>query len=425
MSRPRAAVLLTGNELVRGVIGDRNGCHLAENLEQIGFAVRRLLTVGDGVEEIAAGLAELVPVHDLVVTSGGLGPTHDDRTVEAVARVAGVPLEVDRAVLETVTRWTDEVAERFGYDPARFAAGNLKQAHIPAGASVLGIAGTAPGLILNVAGAIVVVLPGVPSELRRLWAAAPDHPLMRALVGRAQPRSRFLLRTYGIGESHVADLFAAAGSDPEGVETSICARSYEIEVDVRALPGAEQAGADLADRLARSLGEHVFSRDRRTVAELVLDRARAAGLTVATAESCTAGMVASMLTDVPGSSDVVAGGVVAYADAVKTGLLGVDPALLERHGAVSAEAAAAMAAGVRERLGAGVGVAVTGIAGPGGATPGKSVGLVFLHVSAPGGEFCRRLDATGGRAEIRARAATAALHLLRTSLAISPAPVRT
>ena len=424
MSRPRAAVLLTGNELVRGVIADRNGAHLAADLERRGFAVERLLTVGDGVSDIAVGLSELVAGSDLVVTSGGLGPTHDDRTVEAVAEVAGAPLEVDHDVLSTVTRWTDGVAERFGYDRERFTAGNLKQAHVPRGAAVLGIAGTAPGLVVDVRGTPVVVLPGVPSELRRLWAIASDHPRLRSLFARAHPRARFLLRTYGIGESHVADLFAAEGGDPAGVETSICARSYEIEIDVRAQAGSESAGADLADRLAVRLGEHVFTRDERSVAEVVLDRARAARLTLATAESCTAGLVAARLTDVAGSSDVVVGGVVAYSNPVKTALLDVDPGLLSAHGAVSAEVAAAMAAGGRRRLGSDLAVAVTGIAGPAGGTTDKPVGLVFLHVSGPNCELSRRLEATGGRAEVRSRAATAALHLLRSALDTDPAHAR-
>ena len=420
MNRPRAAVLLTGEELLRGVIADRNGSYLAQDLERIGFELLRIVTVGDGVDEIAPALHELVETAGLVITSGGLGPTHDDRTVEAVALVAGVPLVLDEHVLSTVTRWTDSVAERFGYDPGRFTAGNRKQAHVPQGSAVLGIAGTAPGLVVDVGAASVVVLPGVPSELRRLWADAPAHERLAELFSRAAPRQRRVLRTYGIGESHVADLFAQAGGDPDGVETSICARSYEIEIDIRADPGAEPAAAALADRLAASLGEHVYTRDERTVAELVLDGARARGLTVATAESCTAGLVAARLTDVPGSSDVVLGGVVAYANDVKRDVLGVDPGLLESAGAVSPEVAAAMAEGARRRLGADVAVAVTGIAGPGGGTEEKPVGLVFLHVATPDGGLSRRLEATGGRSDIRSRAATAALHLLRSALVTDP-----
>src|SRR5262249_39506966 len=176
VSDPRAAILLTGNELLRGVIADRNAAFLAADLERRGVRVVRTLVVGDGLDEIEEGLRELTAMADLVVTSGGLGPTHDDRTVEAIARTAGVPLVIDEGVLAKVTWWTDEVATRQGIDPAVFAPGNRKQAHIPQGASVLGLAGTAPGLVLELHGAAVVVLPGVPSELRRLWADAPAHP---------------------------------------------------------------------------------------------------------------------------------------------------------------------------------------------------------------------------------------------------------
>src|SRR5205823_2429032 len=179
----------------------------------------------------------------------GLGPTHDDRTVEALARVAGVGLVLDEVVLAKITRWTDQVAERYGYERAGFVAGNRKQAHIPAGSEVLGIAGTAPALVMAVDGARVVVLPGVPSELRRLWEMAPAHPSLSELFERAVPRRRWVIRTYGIGESHVADVFGAAGGDPPGVETSICARNFEIEIDLRADGDGAQAGAALAERL--------------------------------------------------------------------------------------------------------------------------------------------------------------------------------
>ena len=251
-ARPTAAVLLTGNELLRGVISDLNASHLARSLELHGFAVERSLTVGDGVEAIEQGLGELVDAHDLVVTSGGLGPTHDDRTVEAIARLAGVELVVNQDVLDKVTRWTVEVSERNGFDPERFAAGNLKQAHVPRGSDVLGLAGTAPGLVLDVRGAAVVVLPGVPSELRRLWELAPEHPRLAPLFARARPRARLLLRTYGIGESHVADVFADLGGDPPGVETSICARRFEVEIDIRSTPAPSRRGPSSPLRCAGS-----------------------------------------------------------------------------------------------------------------------------------------------------------------------------
>jgi nicotinamide-nucleotide amidase len=305
---------------------------------------------------------------------------------------------------------------RYGLDRAGFDAGNRKQAHVPVGATVLGMAGTAPGLILPVDGSVVVVLPGVPSELRRLWADAPGHPALEEVFARATPRARWLMRTYGIGESHVADIHRSAGGDPAGVETSICARSFEIEIDVRADPGHEPAGGELAAQMRAELGEHVFATDERPLGEIVLDLLRLRKWTAATAESCTGGMVAAALTDVAGSSEAFAGGVVAYSNRLKHDLLDVSEKLLERHGAVSAETAAAMAAGARSRLGADAGISVTGIAGPGGGTEEKPVGLVYLHVSSPAGEDVRRMDIPGSRESVRGRAATAALQLLRAHL---------
>jgi nicotinamide-nucleotide amidase len=416
LTRPAAAILLTGNELLRGVIADRNGAHLAASLERHGFAVRRTLVVGDDLAEIERGLRELVDEVDLVVSSGGLGPTHDDRTVEALANVAGVALVLDPGVLERIDRWTDQVAVRYGLDRAGFVAGNRKQAHLPVGAAVLGMAGTAPGLIMPVDGSVVVVLPGVPSELRRLWDDAPGHAALAEVFALARPRARWLTRTYGIGESHVADIHRSAGGDPQGVETSICARSFEIEIDIRADPGYDAAGEALAARMRAELGGHVFAIDERPLAEIVLDLLRARGWHGATAESCTGGMVAAALTEIAGSSEAFAGGVVAYSDDLKRALLDVPQAVLDQHGAVSAETAAAMAVGARSRLGADAAVAVTGIAGPGGGTEEKPVGLVYLHVSSPAGDDVRRMDIPGSRDSVRGRAATAALQLLRGHL---------
>jgi competence/damage-inducible protein CinA-like protein len=420
LTRPAAAILLTGNELLRGVISDQNGAHLAASLEAHGFSVQRTLVVGDGLPAIERGLRELVAEADLVVSSGGLGPTHDDRTVEALANVAGVALVLDADVLERIDRWTDQVAVRYGLDRAGFDAGNRKQAHVPLGATVLGMAGTAPGLILPVDGSVVVVLPGVPSELRRLWADAPGHEALADVFARAAPRARWLMRTYGIGESHVADIHRSAGGDPPGIETSICARSFEIEIDIRADPGYDETGAALAAAMRARLGEHVFATDERPLAEIVLDLLRERGWKGATAESCTGGMVAAALTGIAGSSEAFAGGVVAYSNRLKHDLLDVPDDVLERHGAVSAETAAAMAAGARARLGADAAVAVTGIAGPGGGTEEKPVGLVFLHVSSPAGEDVRRMDIPGSRDAVRGRAATAALQLLRAHLVTHP-----
>jgi nicotinamide-nucleotide amidase len=302
---------------------------------------------------------------------------------------------------------------RLQYEP-----GIRKQATLPEGAVVVGFAGTAPALLLEVGDCVVVILPGPPRELRELWPRALQLEPLQRLLARANAPSRRVLRFYGVGESAVAEAFAAAGGEGDGIEVTICARDFETHVDVFAAPGAEPRAEELEQRLASSLDEYLFARTESTIEELVLEACRGHGLTLGTAESCTGGMVAARLTSVPGSSDVFLGGVVSYADAVKVGELGVPEELLRAHGAVSAEVAQAMARGARARLGLDVAVAVTGIAGPGGGTAEKPVGLVFVHAAGPGGaERAGRLDYPGDRATIRTRAAVAALHLVRKLVA--------
>ena len=415
MTRPRAAIVVTGSELVRGERDDRNGPFYAREALSLGLTPERIVIVGDDPVDLEAALRAGSGA-DVCLVSGGLGPTHDDRTVELVARVAGAALRVDRELetqIETVSR---SVAERLGRPYADFAAGVTKQATIPEGADVIGVAGTAPGLVVAADGCVFVVLPGPPSELRRLWPAAVASAPLRAVLDGTRPPGRRVLRFFGVSESAVARALADAGGDGDGVEATICARDFEIHVDLVVEPGAETHGDVLAAALRTPLERFLFSEDERPIAGIVLELCRARGLRLATAESCTGGMVAARLTDVPGSSDVVLGGVVAYANEVKTAELGVAEALLTAHGAVSAEVAAAMATGVRSRLGADVGISVTGVAGPGGGTEAKPVGLVHFHVSSPDGEKGRQFSLPGDRETIRARATVAALHLARTVL---------
>jgi len=263
------------------------------------------------------------------------------------------------------------------------------------------------------------VLPGPPGELQRLWAEAVEARPVRRVLTRARPPQLRVLRFFGASESAVAKALAEAGGDGDGVEVTICARDFEIHVDLFVQPGAERHADELSSRLAAPLERYLFSRDERPVEELVLDLCRERRVTLATAESCTGGMVAERLTSVPGSSDVFLGAVVAYADEVKARELGVPEDVLERQGAVSAEAAAAMATGVRERLGADVAVAVTGIAGPDGGSPEKPVGLVYLHAEAPFGTRSADFVFPGDREGVRRRAAVTALHLSRRLLAQS------
>lgn len=414
-TRPRAAIVVTGSELVRGDRKDQNGPFLAAETLRLGLEPERITIVGDRPDDIAHALAEAFGA-DLCVVSGGLGPTHDDRTVELVARAAGRALVVDEDLEREIESVSQMVADRLRRPYAEFAPGVRKQATRPEGAVSLGLAGTAPGLVLETNGCVVVVLPGPPGELRRLWERALEMEPVRRVLARAPDRGRRTLRFFGTPESAVAQALADAGGDGDGVEATICAREFEIHVDLVVEPGAEARADELESAFRGALGKYLFGHDDRSVAEIVLDLARTRGLSLATAESCTGGLVAARLTAVPGSSDVFRGGVVAYADDIKEAELGVDRSVLDEHGAVSAEVAKEMAEGARARLSADIAVSVTGIAGPGGGTEEKPVGLVYLHATGPNGDQARRIDLPGDREMIRGRATAAALHLVRRLL---------
>ena len=398
MSRPRGFVVVTGSELVRGDRRDLNGPFLASELLRLGLEPARISIVGDDPAELEAALREGLEA-DLCCVSGGLGPTHDDRTVELVARAAGRELVVDEALAAEIESISRAIAERLDRPYADFEQGVRKQATL---------AETERG--------VVVVLPGPPSELRRLWPRALESEPLRKVLARAREPARRVLRFYGAGESEIARALEESGGEGGGVTATICAREFEIHVDLFVEEEGRARADELVEGLRERAGRHLFVEDERPVEAMVLDACRERGLTLATAESCTGGLVAGRLTSVPGSSDVFLGAVVAYADEVKARELDVPTEVLERHGAVSAEAAAAMAAGARARLGADVAVSVTGVAGPGGGTPEKPVGLVYLHAEGPDGSLARRLDLPGDREAIRSRSAVAALHLVRMLL---------
>ena len=400
---------------MRGDRTDRNGPWLAQEVLRLGFEPARIEIVGDRPVELEGALRDGLQA-DLCVVSGGLGPTHDDRTVEIVARAAGVGLHLEDELHREIGDVSRAFAERTGRPYADFEPGVRKQATIPDGAVNIGLAGTAPGLVLETERAIVVVLPGPPGELQRLWPRALESEAMRPLLARVDPPERRFLRFFGVTESAVAKALAEAGGDGDGVEATVCARDFEIHVDLVVDPGAEKRAEELVDRLLDPLGRYLFAEADAPVAALVLASCRAREWTLATAESCTGGMVAERLTAIAGASDVFVGSVVAYSDGVKARELSVSLDVLARHGAVSAEAAAAMASGVRERLGADVGVAVTGIAGPGGGSEEKPVGLVYVHAETPERERGVEFQFPGDRDSIRRRATVTALHLLRRLL---------
>ena len=419
-ARRTAAILVTGSEILLGRTQDRNSGTLARSLDAHGVRLERVVAVDDREEHLRAALDGLLAEgHDLIITSGGLGPTHDDRTVAIVAEATGRALVLDEPVLAEITAIVTGYAAQRGVPVERLLPGATKQAMVPAGAHVLSPAGTAPGVIVP-GTTTVVVLPGPPTELAEVWAAALAHPALTDLIS-AQLERR-ILRIWNTPESTVARAFEALGGDDHGTETSICATRLEVEVVVRFPPEARAAGNRLADGLVAEFGAAVYAEDDLTIEARVVAALCERGLTSGTAESCTAGMIAARLGNVPGASATLLGGFVAYANDVKTAQVGVPAELIERHGAVSAEVAQALAEGVRERLGCDVGIGVTGVAGPGGGSEDKPVGLVHIAVVGPHGlveTLERRFP--GDREAVRTNTATAALHLVRLLLQRLPA----
>jgi nicotinamide-nucleotide amidase len=383
-----------------------------------GVEVGRTVIVGDALEDLVDALRELLERGvDLVCTSGGLGPTHDDRTMDAVAAATGTALALDPAALRLV-RAAYGGRPRAGVGPETQRSIEEKQASLPAGATLLPPVGTAPGCLVRHGDTLIAVLPGPPWELQGMWQSALDRPPLRALLERATTGPRRLLRIHGVVES---DMVEALGRVPTGlleaVEVGICARAAELEVAITAPAGHASAAERMERAVVEAFGDAVYSRDGRTVEAIVADALLERGQTVAVAESCTGGGLGERLTARPGASAYVLGGVIAYNDSLKRDLLGVPAELLAEHGAVSAECATAMADGARRAAGSDWALSVTGVAGPGGGTPRKPIGLVYIGVAGPDGTTAHELRLRGDRERIRARATQHALHLLRLALA--------
>jgi nicotinamide-nucleotide amidase len=416
----RAGILVTGTEVITARITDRNGPWLSERLGELGVEVAHILTVGDRPYDLEAGLRFLAADGcDLIVTSGGLGPTADDLTAEIVARFAGVPMELDEDMREKIARIVAGFARRLRFDPEALEIANRKQAMVPVGAETIDPAGTAPGLVVAVDdGPTVIVLPGPPRELQAMWLEALKTRGATRVLDRAQPYLNQTVRLFGIPESEIAKSLREIGEqvDLEALEVTTCLRRGEVEIEIRHREGADEARDALVEGLVVRHEAFLFSRDGSTideqVAALLRDRRQ-----IALAESCTAGLLAARLADPPGASNYLAGGIVAYSNEAKTDLLGVPAEIIELHGAVSPEVAEAMAEGAIERFGADVGVGVTGIAGPEGGTEEKPVGYVCFSVKLAGGpSLARDPVIPGDRNEIRDRSCTVALHLVRRLL---------
>ncbi|MGH3799295.1 MAG: competence/damage-inducible protein A [Pseudonocardiaceae bacterium] len=415
----RAGIVVTGTELLSGLITDRNGPWLAQRLGELGVEVAHLLCVGDRPEDLAATLRFLGGQGvDLIVTSGGLGPTQDDLTAEVVARFAGVELELDEAMERQIAAILSRLRHLAHFSPEALRVANRKQAMVPRGAEPLAPVGTAPGLVVGVQGGpTVIVLPGPPRELQAMWPAALATAAVRAVLARTRPFETSRLRLFGLPESEIAATLheVSATLDLAPLEITTCLRRFELEIDIRHRPGAEATRDALVDQIRKRHSRYLFSTDGTSLDDQLASLLR--GRRIGLAESCTGGLMAARLTERPGSSDYVAGGVVAYSNAAKTELLGVPAELIAQHGAVSPEVARVMADGARDRFGADVGVAVTGVAGPGGGTDAKPVGYVCLCVTTgDGATLARDPVLPGDRAEIRDRAVTVAMHLVRRVL---------
>ena len=420
---PRAGILITGTEVLTGIIADRNGPWLSERLREIGVDAAMIQIVGDRPDDMLAALEYMRSQGmALIVTSGGLGPTADDLTAEVVGRFCGRKMVLDQRLEGQIREILTRLMRRWpNLDPDAIQRSNRKQAVIPEGATVLDPVGTAPGLVVapsDGVGPAIVVLPGPPRELAPMWEAARATDAFAAAIAGATSFRNEIVRLFGIPESEIASTLRGAdeaGLDLTPLEITTCLRRGEIEVATRFEPAAAGAYEALLEFIRNRHGDTLFSEDGSTIDEQVAQLL--AGHTIATAESCTGGGLAVRLTDRAGSSAYVLGGLVVYSNEAKIALADVDPELIERFGAVSTEVAIALARGAAARLGAEIGVGITGIAGPGGGTEEKPVGLVCLSVcDSSGHSLTRRTRMPGGRADIRDRSITVAMHMLRRLL---------
>jgi len=420
----RAGIVVTGTEVLSGRVSDRNGPWLAERLRELGVDLAHTTIVGDRPEDMRAALGFMAHEGlDVVLSSGGLGPTADDLTAEVVGRFQGREMVLDEALERRIAAIVEPLARRWpNLDRKAIEEGTRKQATIPVGATVLEPVGTAPGLVVppaeDGAGPTIVVLPGPPRELQPMWGQALQTEALRAAIKGATTYRQQMLRLFGIPESEIAETLRVAARDGVALgelEITTCLKGGEIEVVTRYEPAAEDAYRELVELVRRRHADTLYSLDGSSVDEQVATLL--SGHTIATAESCTGGLLAARLSARAGASAYFKGAIVAYSDEVKVAQAGVPSELISAHGAVSEQVAEALADGARSRLNADVGVGITGIAGPSGGTDEKPVGLVWLSVAGPGeARMTRSVNLPGGRADIRDRATTVAMHMIRRTL---------
>ncbi len=421
----RAGIIVTGTEVLTGRVIDRNGPWVVERLRELGIDAAHIAVVGDRPQDISGALRFFAAEGmDLVVTSGGLGPTADDLTATVVGEFQGRAMTLDAGLEERIAEILRPFAERWpDLDPEALREANRKQAVVPEGATILEPVGTAPGLVVPPIGdgPTIVVLPGPPRELQPMWEVAVATDAFAAATGGRTRYVQHMLRLFGTPESEIAETLRRAqeaGIAVGALEVTTCQRRGELEIVTR----YEEQDADTYTALVSAIRERhadtLFSDDGSSVDEQVAALLRQQGRRIAAAESCTGGLIAGRLTDLAGSSEYVVGGVVSYADAAKTELLGVDPALIAAHGAVSEPVAEAMATGAVARLGAHLAIGVTGIAGPGGGTEDKPVGTVVFAVATcdDGPVLTLTQVLPGRRTDVRDWSTTVALHLVRRVL---------
>ena len=421
MSSLQVELITIGDELLLGFTIDTNAAHISRTLAAAGVEIVRRTTVGDEADRIASAVREALDRTGAVITTGGLGPTSDDLTKPAIAKIFGRNMMLDEKILSALEqRW------RTRFPNSAFPGTNRTQAEIPEGARILANRhGTAPGIWLeDEKGRWVAMMPGVPREMRGMLA----EELVPAIKSRAKGAESVVLsgtlRTTGIAESAIAELLGPNPLGEAGAELGSLPLAYlpgvagvDLRVTVKGLPRdrAEKLVKEAILKLRGRVSAYAYGEDDADLAAVVLDKCRSLGLRLAVAESCTGGMLGERITNIPGSSDVFLGGIIAYHNDVKREALGVRSEDIERYGAVSEQVALQMASGVREKMAADIGVSVTGIAGPGGGTLDKPVGLVWISVHGSDVK-ARRFHMVGDRAEIRQRAAQAALEMVRRSL---------
>ena len=409
---PRAAVVLSGNELLDGRTRDTNGAFLSADLSDRGVKVISVLTVADDRQRLTEALRfSLAAEPDLLVVGGGLGTTHDDLTAVCLAEALGVGLEEHPAARAMLEQRVRVVAARRDLDYDELLGLARRQALLPAGSTPVPPAGVAPGIAARHGATRIYALPAVPFEFEVMWRQVAEQLEAEGLFPGVVVR---VVRMFGAGELQIAPILDTVPRDR--LETGINVGSGEVTVRLRYprdTAAEEQAAAVVA---ALEAGAPVYSSDGRTIDDLVAEGLRARRARVAVAESCTGGLLGARLSSRPGSSDYFAGGVISYANEVKMGLLGVPAGMLAQYGAVSEEVAGAMAEGARRATAADYALAVTGVAGPGGGTAEKPVGLVYTACAAPGGTAVVRGHFPGDRAAVRDYSVTRALHLLLRSL---------